>query len=102
MVSRADYTAKSNSPAVICWAVGQRGYNNGCIVNTASITRLTTAPQGAFVLSPETTVNLCGGSGYIPPHDIPFFRTPDPTIMGSKKGHHHGENLGISTALYGI
>jgi hypothetical protein len=46
----------------------QTGYNKAASLNTASIIRLTTAPQGAFVLSPKTTVNLCGGSGYIPPH----------------------------------
>ncbi|MGC2475809.1 MAG: hypothetical protein WA485_15820 [Candidatus Sulfotelmatobacter sp.] len=47
----------------------------------------------AFVLSPETTVNLCGGSGYIPPHDGFLFlsRLISPILvhdpmMGSKAG----------------
>lgn len=70
MASRADYSAKSNSPAVLRWAIGKRVIIEAASENTANFVRLTTAPQGAFVLSPETTVNLCGGSGYIPPHDM--------------------------------
>jgi len=79
----------------------QTGYNRAASENTASVIRLTTAPQWAFVLSPETTVNLCGGSGYIPPHEagILFLETPDPTIMRSEGGRHHVGWRHLATSL---
>jgi hypothetical protein len=57
--AHAPNVPQNNSPAVVCWAI-VKGLYWGCILDTAICCRLTMAPQGAFVLSPETTVSLCG------------------------------------------